>query len=59
MIWRPTAMIVAAFAVAGLAIWFGPDILALFLPRDFSILGQVCGVVVALSVLDAVFHRIT
>ena len=52
-------MIVAAFAVAELAIWYVPDLLALFLPRDFSILGQACGVVLALSVLDAVFNRIT
>ena len=59
MIWRSTAMIVAAFAVAGLAIWTSSFLLALSGLGEFRIVGQVCGVVLALSLLEAAFHRIT
>ena len=55
MIWRSTALILAAFVVATLTVWFGPTLLSL---GEFAFLGQLCLTILALSVLDAVFQRL-
>ena len=58
MNWRATAMILGAFLVAWLANWGGPLLLDISGLSEFAILGQMCFVVVALSVLERVFARL-
>jgi hypothetical protein len=57
VIWRSTAQILAAFAVAGVAVWFAPALLALIGLGEFAFLGQLGLTILALSVLDQVFNR--
>jgi hypothetical protein len=58
MIWRSTALILAAFVVAGLAVWFTPDLLGLLGLAEFTFIGQLGSAILALSVLEAVFSRL-
>jgi hypothetical protein len=58
VIWRSTAQILAAFLVAWLAVWFGPDLLIPLGLGEFVFIGQLCLVILALSLLEAVFRRI-
>lgn len=57
MIWRSTAMILAAFVAAGLAVWFGPVLLGPVGLGEFSFVGQICLAILVLSALDAAFAR--
>jgi hypothetical protein len=57
MIWRSTVQILASFAVAGIAAWFGPLLIGLLGLNEFVFVGQVCLVILALSVLEALFRR--
>ena len=59
MIWRSTAQIVVAFIAAGLAVWFGPDLLAQIGLGEFAFLGQLCFAILMLSVLDVAFARLS
>jgi hypothetical protein len=59
MIWRSTAQIVVAFVAAGLAIWFSPDLLVPLGLGEFARLGQLCFAILVLSVLDAVFVKLS
>jgi hypothetical protein len=58
MIWRSTALILVAFLAAGLAVWFGPDLLALAGLGGFAFVGQLCLAVLVLSALEAAFNRL-
>jgi integral membrane sensor domain MASE1 len=58
MIWRSTAMIVAAFVAAAIAVWFGPELLAQIGLGEFAFLARFCFAILILSVLDLVFRRI-
>jgi hypothetical protein len=58
MIWRSTAQIVAAFVVAGLAVWFTPDVLVPLGLGEFAFVGQLCFAILVLSALDAAFRRL-
>ena len=51
-------MIVVAFVVAYVVIWFGPTLLNGLGLGEFVFVGQVCLVVLALSVLEKVFARL-
>jgi hypothetical protein len=57
MIWRSTAQLVVAFVVAGLVVWFSPELLVLLGLGEFVFLGQLCLTILALSVLDAAFTQ--
>ncbi len=58
MIWRSTVLILAAFAVAALAFSFAPALLDLIGLPEFGFIGQLCFVVLALSLLEAGFRRL-
>jgi hypothetical protein len=58
MIWRSTVLILAAFLVAALAFWFAPALLDLVGLPEFGFIGQLCCVVLALSLLEAGFRRL-
>ena len=58
MTWRSTVQILAAFLAAGLAVWFGPSLLSLPGLGEFIFLGQLCLVILALSILEALFRRL-
>lgn len=58
MIWRSTVLILAAFAVSGLAVWFGPGLFGLIGLGEFAFVGQLCLALLVLSVLDVVFRRL-
>jgi hypothetical protein len=58
MIWRSTAQILAAFLVAGIAVWFAPALLNSLGLSEFVFVGQLCLVILALSALDLVFRRL-
>lgn len=53
-----TALILLAFAAAGLGVWFSPLLLDRIGLGEFAFLGQTCGVILILSVLETAFHRI-
>ena len=59
MIWRSTAQILAAFAVASLTVWFSPLLLGPLGLGEFVFVGQLGLTVLALSVLDRVFRRLS
>ncbi len=58
MKWRAPALIVTAFVMAFLAVWFGPALLTRFGLGEFDFVGQVCFVVAILSGLEALFRRL-
>jgi hypothetical protein len=58
MIWRSTAMILAAFLAAGLAIWFAPVMFDFPGLREFIWIGEPCLVILVLSVLEVLFARL-
>ena len=58
MNWRATAFILVAFAAAALAMWCVPPVFGLAGLDAFVFVGQICFVVLALSVADVVFARI-
>ena len=58
MIWLSTAQIVAAFVVAGLVVWFTPDLLIPLGLGEFAFVGQLCLAILVLSLLDAAFRRL-
>jgi hypothetical protein len=58
MIWRSTALILAAFVAASLAVWFGPELLASLGLGEFGFIGQLCFAILVLSVLEALFRRL-
>lgn len=59
MIWRSTAMIVLAFVAAWLAVEYSPVLLDLIGLGEFVFLGQVGLPILALSVLEILFRRIS
>ena len=59
MNWSSPAQIVAAFFVAGVVVWFSPLLLVPLGLGEFVILGQLCLAVLALSLLDLLFRRVT
>jgi integral membrane sensor domain MASE1 len=58
MIWRSTAMIVAAFVTAGLAVWYGAALLDPLGLGEFAFLGQLGLPILVLSILEALFSRL-
>ncbi len=58
MIWRPTALILAAFLAAALAVWFTPDVLTPLGLGEFAFIGQLGSMILILSLLEAVFSRL-
>jgi hypothetical protein len=58
MIWRSTAQILASFAVAALAVWFGPTLLGWLGLDEFAFVGQVCLAILALTAMDRAFIRL-
>jgi hypothetical protein len=57
MIWLSTAQLVVSFVVAGIVIWFTPDLLTPLGLGEFVFVGQLCLTILVLSVLDIVFRR--
>jgi hypothetical protein len=57
--WHSTVLILIAFVIAGLVVWFGPMILGPLGLGEFVFVGQICFVILALSVLEAVFGRLS
>ena len=53
-----TVPILLAFAAAGLGVWFSPLLFDRIGLGEFVFLGQACGVILILSALEWVFHRI-
>lgn len=53
-----TVLILLAFAAAALAVWCAPLLLDPAGLGAFAFVGQVCAVILALSLLEAVFSRI-
>lgn len=56
--WRSTVLILAAFVVAGLAVWFGPLLPGALGLGEFGVVGQLCFAILVLSVLDSVYRRL-
>jgi hypothetical protein len=59
MIWRSTAMIVAAFVAAGIAVCYSPVLLDWIGLGEFIFLGQLGLPILVLSVLESLFARIS
>jgi hypothetical protein len=59
MIWRSTGMIVVAFVVAGIVVWFSPLLLDRIGLGEFVFLGQLGLPILVLSVLEVAFRRIS
>ena len=55
---RPVALAAGAVAVAGVVWWFGPLLLDVAGLGDFGLVGRVCLVVFALSVIEEVLARV-
>ena len=53
-----TVPILLAFAAAAGVVWFSPWLLDRIGLGEFVFLGQACGVILILSVLETVFHRV-
>jgi hypothetical protein len=58
MIWRSTALILAAFVAAGVAVWFGPMLLDLLDLGQFGFIGQLGLPILVLTALDLAFRRV-
>ena len=55
MIWLSTAKILLSFLAAGLTVWFAPDLLTPLGLGEFAFTGQLCGVILILSLLERIF----
>jgi len=58
MIWRSTALILAAFLAAGIPVSFGPELLTALGLGEFAFVGQLGFAILVLSGLEAVFGRL-
>jgi hypothetical protein len=58
VIWRSTALILAAFVVAGLAVWFTPELLEPLGLGEFAMIGQLSCAILLLSLLDWLARRL-
>jgi hypothetical protein len=58
MIWRSTAMILASFLAAALAVWFAPNVFDQPGLSEFVWIGELCLVILVLSVLETLFARL-
>ena len=58
MIWLSTLLMLASFAAAALVVWAAPLLLNPLGLGEFIFVGQICLVILTLSVLDIAFTRL-